>query len=141
MKNKTQGQPASVADIAKFFVSPWVWATITMVVVLGYKMWRAELAGLAALTPGWFMPIGAIVAAIGLLAMAVTASQGEHAFFRVTLTVFAAFAPAVLFVMLGTTGETLPEFGKTLLGIVFVVGPWVSTVAAKLDNQSPAHTA
>jgi uncharacterized membrane protein len=141
MNNKTQDQPASLADIAKSFVSPWVWISIFMVAVLAYKSWRAELAGLAALTPGWFVPIGAIVAAIGLLVLAVTVSRGEHVFFRITFTAFAAFIPAVLFVMLGTTGETLPEFGKTLLGILFLAGPWASVITAQLDNQAPAHAA
>src|SRR5947209_1045436 len=135
MNNKTQDQPASVAAIAKFFASPWVSATIIMVGVFGYKMWRAGLAGRVGLTPRWFMPIGAFVAAIGWLVMTVTASRREHAFFRATLAVFAAFVAAVLFVMLRTTGATFPDFGKTVLAVLFMVGSRASAVAAKLDNQ------
>lgn len=141
MNTNTKEQPASMIDIAGFLVSPWLWLTIVMIAIGGYKAWNAELEGLAALTPSWFMPGGTIGAALGILASVGLLVRGEHAPIRLATTALVAFTPAVLFVVLDASGMPLAASFKTVLGILFVAGPWIGVIAARMDRQRRSRTA
>jgi hypothetical protein len=137
MTKTTKDQPASLANFASFPVSPWVWLTIIAFGVTAYKGWNAEVTGLAVLTPEWFMPMGAIAAAVGIVLTGTLIARREAAAFGFLALAVMVFLPIVMLGMLQMTGSTvLPASVKTVWGVLFVVAPWIAAGAAWDDNRT-----
>lgn len=130
--------PASILDVAAFLVSPWVLPTLVTVEVMGYKAWNVVLAGLAALTPAWFMPGEAIAASLGILVSLVFALRSRHAELRIAALALTVFLPAAMFVLLTLDGSDQAVFGayKTVFGLLFLTGPWLIAFASWMDDRT-----
>jgi hypothetical protein len=112
MKNTTKHEPdehASLVDIASFVVAPWIALSIITIVVVMSLGWRADVAGAYALTPAWFVPYGAPVAALGMLVSAALALRQKGAAMRLLALLMVFFSPGVCYAVIEAGEISFPR--------------------------------
>ncbi|MDM8356568.1 hypothetical protein [Pandoraea communis] len=135
MTRDTNTQRLTPTDIAKFVTSPWILLTLVVAIVFIRAAMRVQGEALLGLTPSWFFPYGAAVAAVGLFALVAVILKGPNAALRLTGLAFVAFVPAVLF-MFFSMGTTTPSVTvKTVFGITFAAAPWLALIEKFADGQ------
>ncbi|CAB3754953.1 hypothetical protein LMG29542_02501 [Paraburkholderia humisilvae] len=144
MTNDTKNQPAPIADIASFLTSPSVLLTVFAAVLLLAITARAEAAALSALTPAWFMPAGAAVAGLGLVATAVflvyRSASAMHFLGLFTI----ALAPAIVWALFAgdmAAVGVITGSQKLTLGIMFATIPWLLAAVSWFERQTISHAA
>jgi uncharacterized membrane protein YozB (DUF420 family) len=136
MTKYTNYQPASLLDIARFLTSPWVMLTIVVSIVYLGIVARVEAIALQTMTAPWFVPYGAVFAAVGLLASVFFIRRGPHAAMRLAGLAALAFAPAFLFMFVQGEVEPLTASAKAMLGGLFTVAPWIVLFGALMDRRT-----
>lgn len=132
----SKDQPASLLDVANFVTSPWVLLTIVFAVMFLALAARAEAEAFYAMTPAWFVPYGAIIGAIGLVASVFVVRGGPHAAMRLAGLALLAFAPGFMFLILQGETEAMSVSAKTALGVLFSAAPWITLIGAMVDRRT-----
>ncbi|MGY6258814.1 hypothetical protein ACXIVK_35790 [Paraburkholderia caledonica] len=110
--------------------------TIVVAVVFLALAARAEAEAFYAMTPPWFVPYGAIIGAIGLLASVFAIRGGPHAAMRLACLGLFAFAPGFMFRLVRGETEALSASAKTAFGIFFSAAPWITLAGAMVDRRA-----
>jgi hypothetical protein len=114
--------------------SLWVWLAIVMAAMFVFRAWHTELDAVAAMTPPWFTPWGAMVAAAGLVVASLVTMRGPHAAVRLGGLALLLFAPAVLYSLFPVDVAMLSGNMRVVHGALFALGPWVAALGAWLDD-------
>jgi hypothetical protein len=141
MKNTTKhepDEPASLADIASFVFSPWVALSLITIVVVMSMGWRADVAGVYALTPAWFVPYGAVAAAIGMLVSAMLALRQKGAATRLLALLMVFFVPGVCYAVIEAGESSFSAAFKLWMGLLFMIWPWFIAASAWYELKHPA---
>lgn len=133
MKSTTKhepDEPTSLVDVASFVVSPWVAMSIITIVVVMSLGWGADVAGAYALTPVWFVPYGAPVAALGMLVSAALALRQKGAAMRLLALLMVFFSPGVCYAVIEAGEISFSAAFKFWMGLLFMIWPWVIAASA-----------
>ncbi|MCA8050784.1 hypothetical protein [Burkholderia arboris] len=130
MTKNTRGRPTFRAGVKQIVTSPANWLNVAVTSLLLKLVWDIEAEAIVALTPSWFLPIGLIITAAGIIvsALAIEPKVGE-----VLSLAMLVFLPGVLHVTLKASGTSAPFAVQLVLAVVLLVGSWGVGIATWVD--------